>query len=136
MLAIGPTWGVSKDRVAVHAGFGRGLTGSSRHSTMIGVIDTADFAGSAPASTAPGTAGAVLFILAGAGLLCGGIVIATDYKKAASRFYAKAMSTQRNKPPRIYGGPPAGILHLKTIGLLQILVGSGAVAVGIYFLTR
>lgn len=72
----------------------------------------------------------------GAGLLCAGIVIATDYKKATTRFYAKAMSTQRNRPPRIYGGPPAGVLHLKVIALVQILAGSGAVTVGIYFLSR
>lgn len=36
-----------------------------------------------------------------------GTVIATDYKRAASRFYAKAMSTQRSRSPRIYGSPPA-----------------------------
>ncbi|MEU6352818.1 hypothetical protein ABZ896_26405 [Streptomyces sp. NPDC047072] len=112
------------------------LTGSSCHPTMIGVINTADLAGSAPASAAPGTGGAVFFIVVGVGLLCGGAVIATDYKKAASRFYARAMSTQQKKPPRIYGGPTAGVLLLKTIGLLQILAGSGAVAVGIYFLSR
>ncbi|MCX5255770.1 hypothetical protein OOK27_16750 [Streptomyces canus] len=100
------------------------------------MIDAADLAGSTPASAAPGTAGAVFLILVGACLLCAEIAIATDYKKAASRFYAKAMSTQRNKPPRICGGPPAGVLHLKTIGFLQILAGSGAVAVGIYFLSR
>ncbi|WP_405518547.1 hypothetical protein [Streptomyces canus] len=112
------------------------LTGSSRHSTMIGVMNTADLAGSAPASAAPDTAGAVFFILVGVGLLCGGIVIATDYKKAATHFYAKAMNTQRNKPPRIYGGPPAGVSHLKTIALLQILLGNGTVALGIYFLSQ
>ncbi|WP_328748585.1 hypothetical protein OHT57_24225 [Streptomyces sp. NBC_00285] len=72
----------------------------------------------------------------GAGLLCGGTVIGTDCKKVASRFYAKAMNTQRTKPPRIYGGPAAGVLLLRTIGLLQILAGSGAVAVGIHFLSR
>lgn len=103
---------------------------------MIGVTDTADLAGSAPASAATGTADAVFLILVGAGLLCAGIVFATDYKKTATRFYAKAMSTQRNKPPRIYGGPPAGVLHLKAIALVQILAGSGAVAVGIHFLSR
>lgn len=103
---------------------------------MIGVPDPADLAGSAPASAAPDTAGAVFFILVGAGLLCAGIVIATDHKKAATRFYTKAMSTQRKKPPRVYGGPPAGVLHLKAIALVQILAGSGAVAVGIYFLSR
>ncbi|MFE0332264.1 hypothetical protein ACFW08_36815 [Streptomyces sp. NPDC058960] len=99
-------------------------------------MDTADLAGPAAASTAPSTAGAVFFILVGAGLLCGGIVIATDYKKAASRLYAKAMSTQRNKPPRTYGGPSAGSLNLRAMGILQILAGTGAVAVGIYFLSR
>lgn len=37
----------------------------------------------------------------------------------------------REPLPRVYGGPPAGALPVKTIGLLQILAGSGAVAVGI-----
>ncbi|MEU9327505.1 hypothetical protein AB0D91_27445 [Streptomyces canus] len=111
------------------------LTGSSRHSTVIGVMNTAEL-GSAPASAAPDTAGAVFFILVGVGLLCGGIVIATDYEKAATRFYAKAMNTQRNKPPRIYGGPPAGVSHLKTIALVQILLSSGTVSLGIYFLSQ
>jgi hypothetical protein len=60
---------------------------------MIGVRYIAHLAGSAPASAPPSTAGAVFFILVGVGLLCGGTVIATDYKKAASRFYVKAMST-------------------------------------------
>ncbi|MFF2935721.1 hypothetical protein [Streptomyces mirabilis] len=96
----------------------------------------ADLAGSAPASAPTSTAGDVFFILVGTLLLCGGIVIATDYKKTLSRFYAKAMSTQRNKPPRIYGGPSAGPLNLRVIGLFQILAGSGAVAVGVYFLSR
>jgi hypothetical protein len=103
---------------------------------MIGVMNAADLAGSVPARTAPGMAGAVFFIFVGAGLLCGGLVIATNYKKIWSRFYAKAMSTQRNKPPRIYGGPPAGALDFRWIGILQVLAGSGLVAVGIFFLSR
>ncbi|MEU0412218.1 hypothetical protein ABZ307_30955 [Streptomyces griseorubiginosus] len=100
------------------------------------MIHAADLADSAPTHDAPGTAGAVFFILVGTGMLCAAIVIATDYKRVASRFYTKAMSTQRNKPPRIYGSPPAGVSLLKTIALAQILAGSAAVAVGVYSLSR
>lgn len=103
---------------------------------MICVTYAVDFAGSAPASAPPGTAGAVFLILVGVGLLCGGTVVATDYKKVASRLYSKAMSTQRNKPARIYGGPPAGPSSLRVIGLFQVLGGTGVAAVGVYFLSR
>ncbi|MFI5878836.1 hypothetical protein [Streptomyces sp. NPDC051554] len=103
---------------------------------MIGVLSIADLAGSAPASARPSTAGAVFFLLVGVGLLCTGTVIATDYKRAASRFYAKAMSTRRNRSPRIYGSPPAGPLLLRVIGLFQFLGGTGVAAVGVYFLSR
>lgn len=112
------------------------LTGPTRRLTMIGVTYIANLAGSASASAPPSTASAIFLILVGVGLLCGGTVIATDYKKAASRLYAAAMSTQRNKPARIYGGPPAGPPYLKVIGLFQILGGTGLAAVGVHFLSR
>ncbi|MFF4799732.1 hypothetical protein ACFY1U_15135 [Streptomyces sp. NPDC001351] len=112
------------------------LTDSSRRLTMIGVMYIADLAGSAPTGAPPSTASATFLILVGVGLLCGGIVIATDYKRAASRLYAKAMSAQRNKPARIYGGPTAGPLNLRVIGLFQSLGGTGVAAVGVYFLSR
>jgi len=73
------------------------LTGPSRRLTVIGVTYIADLAGSAPAGAPPDTARAVFLILVRVGLLCGGTVIATDCKRAASRFCAKAMSTQRSK---------------------------------------
>ena len=91
---------------------------------------------STPASAPPSTAGAVFFILVGVVLLSAGTVIATDYRKAASRFHAKAMSTQRSKPARIYGAPPAGPSLLRVIGLFQILGGTGLAAVGVHFLSR
>ncbi|MFK0151591.1 hypothetical protein ACIQVK_05840 [Streptomyces sp. NPDC090493] len=97
---------------------------------------TVDLAGPASAGTPPGTAGAVFLVLVGVGLLCGGTVIATDYKKAASRLFTKAMSTQRNKPARIHGGPPAGPQLLRVIGLFQVLGGTGVAALGVYFLSR
>ncbi|MEU2420469.1 hypothetical protein ABZ619_05330 [Streptomyces sp. NPDC007851] len=96
----------------------------------------ADLDGSAPASAPPSTASAVFLILVGVGLLCGGTVIATDYKRATSRLYAKAMSTQRNKPAHIYGGSPARPSYLRVIGLFQILAGTGVAAAGVYFLSR
>ncbi|MEV6499820.1 hypothetical protein [Streptomyces prunicolor] len=110
--------------------------------TMVGVLNIAGFAGlagladSAPPSTDPGTAGPVLFIVVGVLLMSGGIVIVTDYKKAVSILYAKAMSTRRNKAPRIYGSPPAGLSSLRKLGLLHILAGSGALALGIHLLSR
>jgi hypothetical protein len=90
--------------------------------TMVGVLNIAGLAGladSAPPSTGPGTAGPVLFIVVGVLLMSGGIVIVTDYKKAVPLLYAKAMSTRRNKAPRIYGSPPAGVSGLRTLGLLH-----------------
>ncbi|MDV7217339.1 hypothetical protein [Streptomyces prunicolor] len=113
--------------------------------TMVGVLNIAGFAGlagladladSAPPSTDPGTAGPVLFIVVGVLLMSGGIVIVTDYKKAVSILYAKAMSTRRNKAPRIYGSPPAGLSGLRKLGLLHILAGSGALALGVHLLSR
>ncbi|WP_145968991.1 hypothetical protein [Streptomyces hyaluromycini] len=112
------------------------LTGPSRRLTLIRVTCTVDLAGSAPASASTGTAGAVFLILVGVGLLCRGTVIATDYKKAASRLYAKATSTQRNKAARVYGGPPAGPSYLRVIGFFQILGGTGVAAAGVYCLSR
>ncbi|MEU9348051.1 hypothetical protein AB0D74_43335 [Streptomyces sp. NPDC048278] len=93
-------------------------------------------AGSAPAGAPPGTASSLFLIMVGVGLLCGRAVIATDYRRAASRLYAKAMRTQRNKSARIYGGPPAGPSYLRVIGLFQILGGTSVAAVGVYFLSR
>lgn len=109
---------------------------------MVGVLNIAGLAGlagladSAPPSTDTGAAGPVLFIVVGVLLMSAGIVIVTDYKKAASILYAKAMSTRRNKAPRIYGSPPAGVSGLRTLGLLHILAGSGTLALGIHLLTR
>ncbi|MGW0835852.1 hypothetical protein [Streptomyces prunicolor] len=110
--------------------------------TMVGVLNIAGLAGlaalagSAPPSTDPGTAGPVLFIVVGVLLMSGGIVIVTDYKKAVSILYAKAMSTRRNKAPRIYGSPPAGVSGLRKLGFLHILAGGGALALGVHLLTR
>lgn len=104
------------------------LTGPSHHATMIGVMYITDLAVRAPFRNPPSTVGAVVLLLVGAGVLCGGIVIATDYKKAAFRLYAKAI--------RIYGGTPAEPLSFRVGGLLAILGGSGAVSAGIYWLSR
>ncbi|MEV5531071.1 hypothetical protein [Streptomyces prunicolor] len=109
------------------------------HFTMVGVLNIAGLAGladSAPPSTDTGAAGPVLFVVVGVLLMSAGIVIVTDYKKAASILYAKAMSTRRNKTPRIYGSPPAGVSGLRTLAIVHILGGSGTVALGVYLLTR
>ena len=112
---------------------------------MVGVLNIADLAGlaglsgladSVPPSTDPGTAGPVLFIVVGVLLMSAGIVIVTDYKKAVTILYAKAMSTRRNKAPRIYGSPPVGVSGLRKLGFLHILAGSGALALGIHLLNR
>jgi hypothetical protein len=103
---------------------------------MVAVTTLADLVGSAPPSAPPSTAGAVLFVFVGVALMCGGIVVVTDYKGLASLLHAKATSTRRNKSPRIHGGPSAGVSNFRMFGFVHILGGSGAVAVGIYLLGK
>ncbi|MBK3574145.1 hypothetical protein JHN63_09980 [Streptomyces sp. MBT65] len=101
-------------------------------------MTVADLAASAPPSAPPSTAGAVLFIVVGVALMCAGIAVVTDYKGFATLLYTKAMSTRRkrNRPPRIYGGPPAGVSNFRMFGCVHILGGGGTVAAGIYLLSR
>jgi len=103
---------------------------------MVGVTTIADLAASAPPSAPPSTAGAILFIFVGVGLMCAGLVVVTDYKGLATLLYTRAMSTRRNKAPRVYGGPPAGVSNFRRFGCVHILGGGGALALGIHLLSK
>ncbi|MFJ9244597.1 hypothetical protein [Streptomyces sp. NPDC101776] len=95
----------------------------------------ADLAASAPPSAPPSTAGAVLFVFVGVALMSGGIIAVTDFKGLATLLHTKAIRTRRNRAPRVYGSPPAGVEGLKVLGVLHLL-GGGALALGIHLLGK